>query len=273
MIIRKKAQMVIGKKVGKKAQLALFVILSIILILIILFLLMPHKDSNSKYDSKTKVFMENFLSCLEGAYEISLESIAYRGGYFDYPDNRPYIDLNYTFIPYYAYEEENYVPSLDEIKNEIVKSAESDIEMYCLSQEFEEVEFSYEDYSLDVEILDNKLIFNLDLDVTVKTGDFTSLVEFKKFPVDINSKLRDMHYVASEISKNDIMNKGWFDVTKLSDISKDTELKIDADEEYDEYPSFVYVIYTEEDNLFPISYQFANKFISSDFSFPESVAA
>jgi len=255
----------------KKAQVTIFVIVAIVVVLaIVLFSIYNNFNNSNKYDQKTNVFIESFHSCLEEAYKISLESIAYRGGYFEHPIEAPYINLSYTIIPYYAYENENHVPSLEKIEKEIIKSAELDSEIYCLSQEFEGVEFSYSDHSVDVEILDKKVIFKLDADLTIESNERVFSVDFKNIPVIVNSRLKDMHYVSSEISENVLNTGGWFDITKLSELKRETGLNITVKEEYDDYPAYIYLINTDEEGYSPVIYRFANKFDSPDFTFPDS---
>lgn len=256
----------------KRGQTTVFVIVAIVVVLIVVFLSIRYSDFGNNYDQKTKVFLESFSSCLEGAYGISLTGVAFKGGYFSYPpEDKPYINLSYTIIPYYAYEGENHTPSLDEIKKELIKSAEQNTESFCLSQEYEGIDFSYNDYSVDLEILDNEVKFILDLDMSVvSTANITSLIEFKKKPIVIESRFKDMHYFASEVSKNVISSEGWFDITELSELSRETGLNITVAEEYDDYPAYVYTIYTL-DGSHPINYQFANKFVQTNFYFPENL--
>ena len=65
-------------------------------------------------------------------------------------------------------------------------------------------------------------------------------------------------------------DEDWFDVTELSRFSREMGLNFTVSKYDEDYPSFVYTIYTEEEGIFPIYYRFANKLSWPDFYFPES---
>jgi len=261
-------------KMKKRGQLTLFVIISIVVVVAIISYFMFYGDfGEENYDPKVRVVRDNILVCFEDVYAFSLASVAYQGGYYGDLVEGPVINLTQSIIPYYYYDGEGYVPSLDVIEGEIEKSAEASL-VNCISSEFNEgFEFSYDEYSVDSEILDDEVVFNLDLDLAIIGENTTTIVGFNKKPISINSRIKDMHYIASEIVADLILDdEDWFDVTELGRFSREKELNFTISKYDEDYPSFVYTIYMykEGEPSFPINYRFANKLSWPEFNFPEA---
>jgi len=254
-----------------RGQVTLFVVIAIVVIVVIVSLLIFKESEDAHYDSKIDVIRDNHLSCFEEAYIEALLFVSYQGGYFDKPKEIPSVELTNSFIPYYYYDGELYSPSLESIQEEIKQSAKSSI-LNCLTSGSEDGrDYFYSDYSLDVKILENFVVFTLDLDMSVVMMNKTHIIDFVDKPITINSRLKDMHFVASQIARGYGSAGGdWFDITEMSELSAETGLNISVVESDVDYPSFIYTIYTLDGNSYPINYQFANKLTWPDFHFPES---
>jgi hypothetical protein len=260
-------------KAKKRGQLTLFIIISIVIVgSIIIFFIAYDNFGDERYDPKTNVLRENLLSCFEQAYIESLLIVSYQGGYFEKVSGNPYINLtDNSMIPYYYYDNKDYIPSLDTIGIEIQKSAKESL-TFCLSQGLNEgIELSYDEYFLDVKILEEEVMFTLDLDLAIRTENTTSIIRFKKNPIYIQSDLKNMHHIASKIATSlTESEQDWFDITELNDLSKETGLEISVIKFDENYPTFIYTIQTLKPDYYPINFQFASKLIWPNFSYPET---
>ncbi len=103
-----------------KAQISVFVILAIILVAtgILTFYTVKSSSKNIFSQPEIKAKVSSILSSINNCEEISADSsvmrISWQGGYRNPPKN--YLDLGWTFIPYYFFQEQTYLPEKSTIE-------------------------------------------------------------------------------------------------------------------------------------------------------------
>lgn len=189
-----------NKKINKKAQLTIFIILAIVIVAILLILLYP----------RLKVFVagpvapDYIKSCTEEATEEALEKITVQGGSLD-PEN--YILYKGNKVDYVCYTDENYQRCImqkpflkQDIEAEISRYVEPKVKS-CFSSLKQQLEkrggsVSLGEVNIQTAIVPNSIIVTINAPLTVTKE---STASFEKFRVDVSSQLYDLVMISSSI--------------------------------------------------------------------------
>tara|TARA_Y100000310_G_scaffold171085_1_gene171239 strand:- start:5169 stop:5936 length:768 start_codon:yes stop_codon:yes gene_type:complete len=172
----------------KRGQITIFLIVGIILIIVagILFtVLKDFKKSQIEINDLSTTPIQNYVnSCLTKTGQEAGIFIGKHGGYYQLPQNH-----NSEFnLPYYLIDGMKSLPTIELVQNQLAKYVEDQL-AYCLQNfhSFEGREILSGRSTVSTIILDNKILFSLNLPITIK---FNNVEEsMTTFSVDILSKL------------------------------------------------------------------------------------
>ena len=190
-----------NKKVNKKAQLTIFIILALVIVAILLVLFYPRIKILVSGPAPTDYIKE----CGEKATKEVLEKISLQGGSLE-PEN--YILYEGNKVDYACYTNEYYKrcvmqkPFLkQDIEKEIIAYIEPKVKD-CFDSLKAQLEkrgsfVKIQDMSIDVSIIPNSIIVTINAPMTITKG---SIARLEKFKININSQMYDLVIISSAIA-------------------------------------------------------------------------
>lgn len=214
---------------SKKGQVTLFIILGVLLLLALLLVIFVKKEMISFNigdivpTEKGKV-ESLIISCLEEVGNDALFTIGLQGGYIDIaPEIINNNDLHLRIspmhvVPYWAQKNLINIPSLDEIKIEMDQYIEKNVRECLFAGEPFQEEYDISersDLTSDTEIVDNKVLFNLNWNVEIRTKGGEVVTEVINHIGESPVKLKKIHEVATRIIEKEM------ETLKLEDLTQD----------------------------------------------------
>lgn len=220
----------------KGGQIFVFVILAIIFVVILLiyFTIKGNLINNSGINSEIKPVYNYVDNCLEKTAEDAIYNIGQNGGYFIYTNRS-----NKIGIPYYFDKGENLMPSKNQVQKELEKYI-NEMMFFCTKNfiEFPDYNIKSEKIKTKVEINDNEVIFNLNYPLSINKGDNNFVLEdFNKI---VPSRLNTIYKVASEIIKEQMLDKSNICINCIGDIAFENKIFVSMND------------YTENEIIFSI---------------------
>lgn len=249
----------------KGGQLTLFVIIAIVVVLSIIVYFYFQGDflGEKKYDPKVEVLRQNVLDCFNNNYGTALALIGIQGGYYDVPDPKEEIIANYlsyNSLPYYYYEGELNIPTIETIENQLGLLADNSVPS-CFenlnNEDYDSIDFS--EFSTDVEIKENEVIFTTNVNMNVGYDDKSAIVNFQKTPQTINSDIFNMHEIALFITEYIKNNNEWVPYSDITQKSREYNLYVNIIDSDDGTESNVEIL-SPKNGFYPSLYQFKNKY-------------
>jgi hypothetical protein len=184
-------------KRGKKAQIAIFVIVAIILVstISVLLILNKPKSNSQSQDSQVISFIED---CIKQTGEQAIYYNGLSGGYYLSPklstDNK---------IPYYYYEGKDYSLSEQRYEEELSKFMDSTLP-FCTKNfiDFPDFNISQGEVKTKTKITNKSVIFDVIYPLSIKKGDTSYF--YKDFSYEVPVKLGIMHYSVNEFMKEQL---------------------------------------------------------------------
>lgn len=237
---------------NKRGQVTIFIILAIV-IMVSVSLFFLFKDSkkleNSSIDSGgVSIYVQ---SCIERTGPFVLYELGESGGYFFLPE-----ESTLEEIPYYYFNNESIIPSLEKLEMEISEYSEFTLKS-CLDNfdSFNDFEIETGELEIMTKIENEKVIFNVNYPLTITLGGEIALLgDFGKYEFSV--RLSEIHFVIEKIvSDFEIMEN--ICLSCLADLAKEHDLKIGIETPYDEI--MIFTIKDESTQLgeFPFEFSFA----------------
>ena len=214
---------------AKKAQITLFIILGIVILLaVVLFILFRQEIISIRPGElipTEKGKLQNFITaCLEQSGGEALTLVGLQGGYIELPasisrDANAHVRLSPSLaIPYWAEGSTVRVPPLATIKDQIDTYIEQNVRS-CLFdlQPFQETYEILEKSppQANTEITTNKVTFNLDWNIEIRTKDGQVISELQQHQAESPIKLKKVYDLAAAIIDQEMAT------LKLEDITQD----------------------------------------------------
>ncbi len=188
----------------KNSQISIFIIISLILIISFVFFLsvsdnFENTDNNLKNPIDFSFSKDLVQTCLEESSKLGVYSLGLNGGYFEYFEEGTPIDL--LNIPYYYDGENILIPSKEELKENLELITNHVFEI-CLENFKDLEETGYKlDYdmnlsSLNLEILEEKIIYDLDFPYTISLNGKSE--SFRKFSYILDFNLFSKYEAVKE---------------------------------------------------------------------------
>lgn len=208
----------------RKGQITVFIILGIVLLsLVIISLyanLLKKISLPSSQEEEAKRF---FQSCIEKETLDGIQLLGIRGGYLKIKE--PYLELNYTTIPYYFYETRIIQPSKKDIELELRDFITKAISVcYHNLSIFEEIGYSIDakEPKTDVLINNENIILKIKYLLIFSKNEISFQID--DFNIQLPVRLGYVYDVASRITENTAKNQKDVDMTFLSGFDVKVEI-------------------------------------------------
>src|SRR3989344_3752537 len=182
----------------KRAQVTIFIILAIAIITGILIFFFAKQETAKKQEIPPEIqpiysFIEE---CIKQTGKEAVYSISEHGGY--------YFSLE---IPYYYIDGKTYIPTKEEIGNEIANGIDFELP-FCTNNftNFPDYNIKEGEIETNVNILDNSVLINVNYPIEITKGEKTSqLSQFEEIEIPI--RLGIIYNAANEITQNQLTNQ------------------------------------------------------------------
>jgi hypothetical protein len=256
---------------GKRGQITLFLAIGIIILISFSFILFfkssLYKDKiadSEKSVSEMGLNKDYFLSytenCLTKTSQEALEYVSNHGGYYNLPH------LSAFSLPYYFYNISDVSPSISVVEKELGLYVD-DMLFFCLEkfENFEKQGFSVlpKEPTTTVEILNGKVIFNLNYPLVISKGSKT--LELSEFQNKINSNMNRFLDFKHEFMVEQINETDSICLSCLKNISKKYFVEVDVLRITNN--SFTFTL-TDSEELVPKKFNFINYY---DFKGSETI--
>ena len=198
----------------KRGQLTLFIILGIIILAIIaltVYFISPDilVLEESTLSAEAQQVVDLVQDCAEDSTLTALTNIGYTGGYYTLPETSLSDDT--VELPYYYYDGENLMPSLDTIEEEIGEYAGALIE-YCVGTEISLLyDLEFIDNQVEISVEQYAVEGTVDFPISLSLEDTTYFLD-EPYVLDVPVPLGKIYDVAENIVEHDIENPDIYDL-------------------------------------------------------------
>lgn len=214
---------------NKRGQVTVFIILGIILLLALVLIIALKKEvvifKPEELIPAEKSQIENYItSCIGRLGQEALEQVGLQGGYVEVPArivNDPNLHLKVSpmhSVPYWAYGQNQAIPSLEQIKQEIDNHVEKNLRSCLFNLEAFQKTYDLVEMSnlvADTEIVKKKVIFNVRWDIEIRDKAGEKITEVIDHSAESDVKLKTAYETAKKIVEAEL------DDLKLEDLTQD----------------------------------------------------
>lgn len=209
----------------KRGQVTIFIIVAVLIVVAVsLYFVFREKIDLNGVDSEIEPVHDFVIDCVEETGENALRKIGEQGGHFFIFDEPTLANLK---VPYYIYNGENYVPSMDEIERELSFFINEEMSFCILNfKDFrDEFNISHELNGVVVDVLNEAVIFRLDYPIYLIKED--EGFEFNEFEVSVPVRLGVIYDVVLEIVSEQEAHLDSICLSCLHDLEMENELDIE----------------------------------------------
>lgn len=255
----------------KRGQLTLFIIAGVVIaVAIIGYFFIGASNENqffgdSELDSSYLSLRDGFVDCYTSVAVGSLDLVGLQGGYYDFSEGSVYEDSGLFHMPYYYYEGEIILPSLDFISNELGQAVDEFVIFECIDPLEENGVFEVEFIPGEtrVEINDNNIHFSTDADLKFSTEGKSVVMNLEKHSVYVDSKFSSMYEVAKFFTESHINDPDRVDIAKLTEMAEDFDLYVSISG-YGDDPDKTLILISDDSVFVPNVFGFLNKYGGDD---------
>lgn len=201
----------------KRGQVTIFILVGIFILLFIGFFFFytaqeqPPVSEEAPAVASVRVYVE---SCLEQTTEEAIFTLGLSGGYYTVPEPKTDALLIAT-VPYFLYNGETYIISIDEIADNIEDYLSAQLN-YCLEGLSDIPAFNGEYYmeEIAVKFQDQKISIDLVMPVTIIAGEKQTTLE--NFHSEISTSLSTVLSLSHDIIEKAKESDGYFPITYSS---------------------------------------------------------
>jgi hypothetical protein len=188
----------------KRGQLMIFVLLAIVIVAAVIIVIyfisskgedILEKNLLDKEGFSTEVGSINYYIdyCVEYTATNALILIGFQGGYYDKPSISH--QSGPVFFPYYYYEGQVNLPTLEFIERELGKYVEDAI-VKCINDNFVKYSLEFDDPKTRVKVSDDNVFFETDMTISLSSDVDRETIELSGHSINLNSSLYDIYEVA-----------------------------------------------------------------------------
>ena len=220
----------------KRGQITIFVILAILVVGIILAFIFI-RTSAEKEELGREYFQQQglkpslnniqdfIIDCHEETSTQALIRIGIQGGYYNEPEY--YFDMEWAFIPYYYYEGLQLMPTKTTIQQELTNYVDNNIQS-CLDKiKFQNFKLNYQQPTTQTSIIESKVIFNTNQQLTIEHEGSTTNFELNQHPLTLESSLNEILEVASFITTSHTEDPDLMCINCITELAKERDLYVD----------------------------------------------
>jgi len=248
----------------KRGQVTTFIIITIVILAVVgIFFVVRNQTSElNGVDIEIRPVYGFVQDCIKQTGEDAVYYVSGTGGYVIVPDESLKIEFEEGFgkeIAYYLYNGENYMPSKDDIEEEISLYVDNML-AFCIAgfSSFPDFEVEGGEIKTRTKIEKGKVVFDVEYDLSVSNGEQTyELNEFKNNIVFV--RLNKVYDVVSEIMESQMEKKDSVCISCLDRIGNEYGMKIRMSEGSG---GIVFAIVDDKSQIYKRSYEFyfANKY-------------
>ncbi|MEK6859501.1 MAG: hypothetical protein AABX54_01670 [Nanoarchaeota archaeon] len=255
------------KRVSNRAQVTIFIILAIVIAVGIggYFYL-----KNSKGDcglnplcqigikSEIDIIKNSFYQCEKEVGKNAIKTIGIQGGFYKKPQY--FHDIDWAFIPYYYYDGAYFMPQKNIVEGELSSYMNENLKTCIGSLEFKNYQFQFTDAKTLSFVTPGKVSFTVELPISVKKGEQTTIIDLKDNPVVFNSSLYEALEVADYVTRTHKDNNTMVCINCVVSMAKDRNLYVDM-MQYPGLKSTTLVMVSENHTSSePYIFEFLNKY-------------
>jgi len=232
----------------------LFILVSVLLVLAIVLFYYLKGDILGNNIPGSGPIKDGVIECLEFTTQNALYFVSYQGGHNTKPDR--VFDFSPTFFPYFYYEGQGSVPSLDFIENEMGEYVKENLGSCLDSLEISGFDVGYDIQNVNVEIREEGVEFIVDDSITLSKDSLSMQIQLSRFPDFYPVKLYDLHAM-SEFYINDLVeDEDYYCITCIARMAEESETRFLF------FPMVkdVYLVMAFEDSKDPLVFNFVTKF-------------
>lgn len=244
-------------KLLKKAQLTPFIIIGLVLLAgITIFLVVKESavvNKNVNVPADVSPVYSAVNDCLQKTLVDGIEYVSQKGGYYDVPEKA--IDME---IAYYLYKNQNYMPSRENVQEEISKYINNEIQ-FCLNDASELSEFEIQggEISSATVIEDDRVLLKMNYPLSISRANKTyALNEFK---TEYKARFGLVYNISKQIIDEQSKDMGLVPIGFLYDLGVKNDVFIKT---IDYNGDIIFTISDENSKLNekPLVFNFVNKY-------------
>jgi hypothetical protein len=209
-------------KRGVRSQTTIFILIAIIILGVIaisFFVVKKPVSGNLPADANLQAQFNAIKSsvedCMKTTSEDALKIIGIQGGYYKEPKET--YSFGWMFIPYFYKEGTFFMPTKEKVESELSSYVDEKLDFCFKNLDIGNFKLTYGKPKTKTTISSGKVLFNIDMPVSVSKSEKIVEFELKDMPVLLNSKLFEILEIAKYI--NDA-NKNFPRVLCFSCLSK-----------------------------------------------------
>lgn len=254
-----------------KAQISMFVIIAIVLVVAgagsFYFIKTKQQAQENKdffFGNEIKPEIDNLknalIDCSEQSAKESLETIGIQGGFNKKPENA--LDLGWTFIPYYYNQGVFEMPDKVMIEKEISDSINKNI-ISCIDKiKISDIELKYSKPKTKTTIEKGRVLFIVDMPLSIEKQGKTMTVQFRDLPVSYSSSLYDILEVSKYITDSHKTDSKMMCISCIGKMAIQRNLYVNFLDISDN--SKLIIISENYTSSKPYSFEFLNKYKASE---------
>ena len=249
-----------------RSQVTVFVIIAIILVAVGGTALFITKDANRPDDSRffsaanAKPELSNIRTAILGCRDISvkdsLDTIGVQGGYSDKPSK--YLDLGWTFIPYYYLEGKYILPSRTDVEKELGKEIDKTFTKCIDDLSFEGFDIQKQTSKTKATIKISEINVKIDMPISIKKEDSVFAIDMKDAFTIVNSSLFEIMEISEYITMSHKNDSKMICVTCVAQMAEDRDVYVNSFDLVNN--SVLYVISENHTSEEPYSFEFLNMY-------------
>lgn len=200
---------------NKKAQLTIFIIISLVVIAGVLIFFLINKSNDKNYNLKNiDLFKQEVSSCLKGISEEAIYLTCMQGGYI-----QPIEYENYKFlkVPYYFDKNGKVNPSLSFFEKSISEYVDLNSPRCLINKSFNNYTIRFSEPSTNTKIEQNKTIINLEYPIYISFNNQTD--EIKEFEFEFNINIKKDYKLIESIFNEQSKNKEYSPIGFISSLA------------------------------------------------------
>ena len=239
----------------KRGQVTIFIIMAIVIVgAVVIFFIARNMLDLKVYSPEVENIYLFVEDCIEKVGNEVVYEIGLKGGYY-FPTN---LSIS-TGIPIYYSDGKNYMPSKEEIENEISYFVNEKL-FFCTRNfvDFSDFEITQGEIKTKTTIEEDEVILNVNYPISVTKGESTTVLkEFKN--IEIPARLGIVYDSIDEVIKEQLSHES-ICLSCILDISLKNDLYVDMMDYDDETVIFIFRDENSKINNETFEFVFANKY-------------
>jgi hypothetical protein len=238
-------------KKRRKAQVSVFIILSILLVVgFLLFFLMKSETKKELINPQFANVYPFVDACIKTIGEESLLHVGQTGGYFLKSKNS-----NQAGMAYHFDKDRSLLPSKKDIENELSEHMNK-LLFFCTKNfvNFPDLDIEQGKIETNTYIVQGKIRFNIKYPLKIKKGDRISYIE--SFEKEIPLRLNTIHNVLTSINLEQMLDFDNICINCLSDIAFENEIFISMNDDLFDEDTIIFEIIDDKIKLNEDPYRF-----------------